>query len=275
MSAEDRQICKELRREIFLTGYKGGMAHLAPCFSAVEILYTLYLKGILNVSKDDPQNPGRDYFVLSKGHAALALYAVLQRAGFITKDELQSYLQPDCHVGGEPRLGDLPGVEATTGSLGHGLPMAVGIALGQKLDRLGSRTFVLLGDGECQEGSIWESAATAASYGLDNLTAVLDYNGLQKTAPVEDILKVVRWREKWEAFGWRVIDVDGHDTDALKAALSEPAEPGKPTLLLAHTVKGKGVSLMEGNPQWHFKIPNKKELKVFLSELDITEEEVK
>lgn len=275
MSASDARNCQELRRKIFITGYKGGMAHLASCFSAVEILYTLYLKGVLDVDPKKPNDPGRDRFVLSKGHGALALYAVLQEAGFISEDDLRSYLQPGCHVGGEPRLGDLPGIEASTGSLGHGLPVALGIALSQKLDHPTARTYVLLGDGECQEGSVWEAALTAASFGLDNLVAVLDCNGLQKTGAVRDIMKVVQWKEKWESFGWTVREADGHDTDALKTCFLQDAAPAKPTLVIAHTVKGKGVSIMENDPVWHFKLPNRKELKVFLEELQIGEEELK
>lgn len=273
--SRDVDVCKELRKQIFITGYKGGMAHLASCYSAVEILYTLYLKGVLCYDPTQPDILLRDRFILSKGHSALALYAVLQKAGFITEDEFRSYLQPGCHVGGEPRLGDLPGVEATTGSLGHGLPMAVGIALAQKADKIPFRTYVLLGDGECEEGSVWEAAMAASTFSLNNLIVILDCNGLQKTAAVSEIMKVVQWKEKWKSFGWTVREVDGHDSDALKACLLVDAEEGKPTLIIAHTVKGKGVSIMEGNPLWHFKLPNRKELKVFKEELHIADEEMK
>lgn len=274
MNEMDIRACRELRKEIFLTGYRGGMAHLASCFSSVEILYTLYLKGVLRVDPAMPGAPGRDRFVLSKGHAALALYACLWKAGFISAEDFHSYLQPGCHVGGEPRLGDLPGVEATTGSLGHGLPVAVGMALAQKMDHPGARTYVLVGDGESQEGSIWEAAVAASSLGLGNLVAVLDSNGLQKTAPLQGIQKVVRWREKWESFGWAVREADGHDTDALEGCLRQDGAPGVPTMVIAHTVKGKGVPLMEGNPQWHFKLPTRKELKAFQEGLDISDGEV-
>lgn len=275
MDIKDLDACRELRKEIFLTAYKGGMAHLASCFSAIEILYTLYLKGVLRCDPMQSDALSRDHFILSKGHSALALYAVLQKAGFITKAELHSYLQPGCRVGGEPRLGDLPGVEATTGSLGHGLPMAVGIALAQKMDKIPFRTYVLLGDGECEEGSIWEAAMAASAFALDNLIVILDCNGLQKTAAVSDIVKNVQWKEKWQSFGWTVREADGHDPDALKSSLLPDTEEGKPALIIAHTVKGKGVSVMEGNPLWHFKLPNRKELKVFTEELHITDEEMK
>lgn len=274
MNEADVKICQTLRKEIFLTGYKGGMAHLASCFSAVDILYTLYLKDVLRIDSKDPYAPERDRFVLSKGHAALALYACLWKAGFISEEVFHSYLLPDCRVGGEPRLGDLPGIEASTGSLGHGLPVAVGIALSQKMDYPEARTYVLLGDGESQEGSVWEAALAASSLKLDNLIVILDSNGLQKTAALRDIQKVTEWKAKWESFGWTVHEVDGHDTDALRECLLQKARPEKPTLIIAHTVKGKGVSIMENNPQWHFKLPNRKEFKVFKAELEITDEEI-
>lgn len=274
MNVADAKACKELRKEIFLTGYRGGMAHLAPCFSAVEILYTLYLKDVLHIDPKNPTAPERDCFILSKGHAALAMYACLWKAGFISTEDFHSYLRPDCHVGGEPRMGDLPGIEASTGSLGHGLPVAVGIALSQKMEYPEARTYVLLGDGESQEGSVWEAALVASSLKLDNLVVILDSNGLQKTAALSEIQKVTRWQEKWKSFGWTVRETDGHDTDALRECLLQKAEPEKPTMILAHTVKGKGVSIMENNPQWHFKLPNRKELKVFKAELELTDEEV-
>ena len=274
MNQYDTNECADLRKNIFLTGYSGGMAHLASCFSAVEILYTLYLKNIMKYNVHDPDWEERDRFVLSKGHGALALYAVLCKAGFLTEDEYRSYLHPGCRIGGEPCMRDLKGIEATTGSLGHGLSMAVGMALAQKLDRFNSNTYVLLGDGECEEGSIWEAAMSASSLELDNLTAILDCNELQKTGRVEETLRVIQWREKWAAFGWDVEEVDGHDTDALKECFLKRCMNGRPKMIIAHTVKGKGVSVMENNPIWHFKLPNKKELKFFKEELQITDEEL-
>lgn len=274
MNQYDMDECAKLRKQIFTVGYKGGMAHLASCFSALEIIYTLYMKGVMKYDAACPDWEERDRFVLSKGHGGLALYAVLCRAGYLTEEEYATYLQPGCRIGGEPCMRDLKGIEATTGSLGHGLSMAMGMALGQKMDGSSSKTYVMLGDGECQEGSIWEAAMSASSHGLDNLVGILDDNGLQKTGTVAKILKVVDWKEKWESFGWKVEEVDGHDTDQIRDCLIGIKPEGKPTMVIAHTIKGKGVSVMEGNPVWHFKLPGKKDLKIFKEELHIKEEEL-
>ena len=169
---------------------------------------------------------------------------------------------------------DLPGIEATTGSLGHGFSMAAGMAMAQKMDGMKAKTYVILGDGECEEGTIWECAMSAAAYKLDNLTAILDCNQIQKMGSVEEALGSVNWKEKWEAFGWQVTETDGHNVEALAACLKEENRRDVPRLIIAHTVKGKGVSIMENNPIWHFKMPNKKELTYFKKELDIEEGEL-
>ena len=265
---------KALRKEIFLTAYSGGTAHLASAFSCLEILYTLYLRGIMKYDPKESKKPDRDRLVLSKGHAGLALYSVMCEAGFLNKEELRTFLKPYTRIGGEPCMRDLPGVEATTGSLGHGFSMAAGMAMAQKMDGLAARTYVILGDGECEEGTIWECAMSAAAYKLDNLIAILDCNQVQKMGTVEEALGYVNWKGKWEAFGWQVAEVDGHDVGALETCLRESGEEGKPRLIIAHTVKGKGVSVMENNPIWHFKMPNRKELKYFKEELDILDEEM-
>lgn len=274
MNQKDVDICADLRKQIFITGYSGGMAHLASCFSAVEIIYTLYLKNVMKYDLKNPRMPDRDRFILSKGHSALALYAVLCRAGLIMETELHTYLKPNCHIGGEPNMRDLGAVEASTGSLGHGLGMGVGIAMAQKMDQNSAKTYVMIGDGESEEGTIWEAAMSATAFGLDNLIAILDNNELQKTNRVDETLGYVHWAEKWTAFGWNVMETDGHDTDALKKVLLSVPDNGKPTIIIAHTVKGKGVSIMEANPIWHFKLPNKKEKKVFMEELHISEKEL-
>ena len=274
MNQLDIEECAKLRKLIFLTGYKGGMAHLASCYSCLEIIYTLYVKGVLRYDPQDPSWKDRDRFVLSKGHGALALYAVLCKTGVLSKKELGTYLQPGCHIGGEPCARNLPCIEATTGSLGHGLPMAVGMALGQKIDGMPAKTYVLLGDGECQEGSIWEAAMAASSMQLDNLVVILDANGLQKTNRVDETLRVVSWQEKWESFGWTVRNTDGHDMDQLCQTLRQPPGARRPTLIIAHTVKGKGVPLMENDPKWHFRLPNRKELKQFQRALQISDKEL-
>ena len=270
----DTEILKQLRKEIFLIGYAGGMAHLASCYSCLEIVYALYAKGILKFDPKNPALPERDRFILSKGHAGLTLYSVLCLNGILTKDEFKSYLKEGSHVGGEPCKRDLPCVEASTDSLGHGLSMGIGMAMAQKLDKLSSRTFVILGDGELEEGTIWEAAMSAKAFKLDNLVAILDANEIQKMDSITATIGMNNWREKWESFGWQVDEVDGHNVEAVTECLKKQNESEKPRLVIAHTVKGKGVSIMENNPAWHFKLPNKKELQVFKAELGITDEEL-
>lgn len=273
-TVDDEKQLKELRKKIFITGYKGGMAHLASCYSALEMIYALYMKDILKIDKANPKWNDRDRFILSKGHAGLALYGVLLKAGLIEEKMYQSYLQDGAKIGGEPCMRDCDWVEATTGSLGHGLSMGLGIAMALKMNKSSGKVYVMLGDGECEEGTVWEAVMTAPAFQLDNLISIIDCNKIQKMGFVEEMIGVARWREKWEAFGWEVVETDGHDIDAFKAAVSSPTKDGVPKLVIAHTVKGKGVSLMENNPIWHFKIPGRKELKVFKEELGIDDLEM-
>ncbi len=270
---EEKEL-KELRKKIFLTGYKGGMAHLASCYSSLEILYAFYIKKALRYDCSNPKWADRDRLILSKGHAGLALYAVMAKAGLLTEEEYDSYLQPGSRIGGEPCLRDSEWVEATTGSLGHGLSMAVGMAMALKADRSPAKVYAVLGDGECEEGTVWEAAMSAAAFQLDNLVAVLDCNRIQKMDFVEKTMGMANWNEKWASFGWDVAEVDGHDVQALENRFRMPNESGMPCLIIAHTVKGKGVSIMEDNPNWHFKLPGKKELKVFREELGISDAEL-
>lgn len=263
-----------LRKEIFLTGYAGGAAHLASAFSMVEIMYALYLNGVLRYRAEEPLWEDRDRLIISKGHGSLAVYAVLARAGFFSREELRTFCRPHSRLGGEPLFGETPGIETTTGSLGHGLPFATGIALALKQDKPDLRTYVIIGDGECQEGSMWEAAMTAAKYRLENLIAVMDCNGLQKMGSVQDILGIDNWKTRWESFGWDVVEADGHSVPELTETLLRENHTGKPRLILANTVKGKGSSLMENNPKWHWRMPNKRERKKFMEELHISEEEI-
>lgn len=274
MNQVDLENCKVLRKRIFTVAYSGGMGHLASCFSAVEIVYSLIVKGAMKCDQKNPTLVDRDRFVLSKGHGGLALYTALEMAGVIPKEDIDSYLKPNAVIGGEPNLGDAPGIEVSAGSLGHGLSMAVGMAMAQKLDGNGARTFCLIGDGESQEGTIWEAAMAASSFELENLVGILDCNELQKTNRIDETMKYISWEEKWTAFGWNVIVCDGHNVDELYEIFTSLPLNGKPTMVIAKTVKGKGVSIMEGVPKWHFKMPNKKELKVILEELEISEEEL-
>lgn len=222
----------------------------------------------------NPYDKSRDRLILSKGHAGVALYWVMCEAGLMKASELETFLQPGTHIGGEPCMRDFPGVEASTGSLGHGLSMAAGMAMAQKMDGINARTFVVIGDGECEEGTIWEAAMSASAFHLNNLVVLLDCNHIQKMTTITDTIGLDNWKEKWESFGWIVKEVDGHDVDALEAALKEENDTDKPLFIIAHTVKGKGISIMENNPLWHFKLPNRKEKKVFHKELDISDEEL-
>ncbi|MFD0527293.1 transketolase [Kitasatospora arboriphila] len=222
---------------------EGG--HLGGAFSSTEILTALYF-AVLNTDPADPADPDRDRFVLSKGHAAVGLYAVLAERGYLPTAELADYGQPGTRLMGHP-VRAVPGVEMPTGSLGHGLALACGFALGQRLDGRSARSFVLMGDGELQEGSVWESAIAAASLRLDNLVAVIDRNGLQLTGPTDGKAPMARLAERWRSFGWAVRETDGHDPAALVEHLgSAPWEPGRPSLLICHTVKGRGVPFLEG-----------------------------
>ncbi len=274
MQTSDRDMMiRQIRKDVFLSAWSAGAGHLASAYSVVEILYALYFMDVLRYRADEPEWPERDRFVLSKGHASLAYYSVLSLAGYFDRKLLYTFAQPNSRLGGEPNMMELQGVEATTGSLGHGLSYAAGTALSQQLDDNGARTFVLLGDGECQEGSTWEAAMVAAKLGLNNLTAILDCNCLQKLGTVKDIAGIDNWLARWEAFGWDVIEVDGHDPEAAASALN--AKPGeKPRIVIAHTVKGKGVSIMENKIDWHYRLPNPKQLKKFMEQLDISEEEL-
>lgn len=270
------EVAKEIRKEIMITAYHGKTGHLASAFSAVEIMTALYFGGILNYDKSNPNWELRDKVIVSKGHASLVLYSVLKRIGYISDEELKTFCQPGSKLGGEPKYGDIPGVEATTGSLGHGLSFAVGIALSNKIDKMSSRTYVILGDGECQEGSVWEAVLSAGHYKLDNITVILDRNALQAMGETEEILRLDSFEEKWRSFGWETVTVDGHDIDTLIRTLKEDKESTiqKPRLIIANTTKGKGVSFMENVPIWHYRMPNEQEMDIVKRELDISEEEL-
>ena len=273
-TVKEEQDLLELRKRIFITGYKGGMAHLASCYSCLEMLYALYLKGILRYDPDNPKWEDRDRFILSKGHAGLALYSVMEKAGLIAPEMINSYLTDNSQIGGEPCMRDSKWVEATTGSLGHGLSIGLGMAMALKLNKNRARVFVMLGDGELQEGVVWEAVMTAPSFGVDNLTAVLDCNKIQKMDFVHRTIGEPRWKEKFESFGWDVFEVDGHNIGAFTEIASYGNTSGKPRLIIANTVKGKGISIMENNPNWHFKLPGRKEIRVFMEELGISASEL-
>lgn len=266
------EIARDIRKTIYkITHYAGG-GHMGAAFSMADIISVLYFDGILKYDADNPDWEDRDKFILSKGHACYALYAVLAKAGYFSEEELWSVGKPGSRFGGHPKMHEIPGVEASTGALGHGLSFAIGIAYANKADHRDSHVYVVLGDGECQEGSIWEGALSATTLGLDNLTVVVDHNKLQAMDDLENIVHMKPFAEKWKAFGWNVVEIDGHNFAEIREALLT-RQIGKPTLVVANTVKGKGVSFMENVPIWHYRMPNENELPILLKDLEFTEEE--
>lgn len=270
------EITQDIRKDIFKTAYKGGSGHIASALSAVEIMTALYLGGVLKYDPKNPQWEDRDKVILSKGHASLVLYSILKRIGYLTQEELDTFCQPGSLLGGEPKLGDIPGVEATTGSLGHGLSFGVGVAMANKLDGRDSRVYVILGDGECQEGSVWEAAMSAAHHQLDNLTVILDCNQLQAMGTTDSILAVNPIVGKWSGFGWSVTETDGNCVESMLETLKKDkqnTEP-KPRMIIAHTTKGKGISFMENVPIWHYRMPNPQELEIVKRDLNFAKGEL-
>lgn len=268
------QISKEIRKKIYQIAHFAGGGHIVSAFSIVELLSVLYFGDVLNYNPKKPLWEERDKFILSKGHACYALYAILAKAGYFEENELNFVGKPGSSFGGHPKMKDIPGVEASTGALGHGLSFGIGIALANKIDKKTSHTYVLLGDGECQEGSIWEGALSAPTLELDNLTVIIDHNKLQAMDKLEHIIKMGSFSEKWMSFGWNVEEINGHNTNEIHAAFTKRVK-GKPTLIVANTIKGKGVSFMENTPIWHYRMPNEEELQILMKELDLTREELK
>jgi transketolase len=263
---------QEARRRDLMMLHRAGLGHPGGDLSAIDILVTLYW-GILRVDPQNPNWPERDRFILSKGHSAGALYTTLAMAGFLPLDELETFAQAGSRLSAHPDCTKVPGVETNTGPLGHGLSVAVGCALAARLSGASWRTFVLTGDGELQEGSNWEAGMAAAHWRLDNLTLIIDRNGLQLGDTTERTMALDPLADKWRAFGWAVCEVDGHDYQTLLDTLGRlPLKPGQPTCLIAHTHKGCGVSFMRDNPDWHHRIPTDKELAMALAELADEEE---
>jgi transketolase len=264
-----RSKAKELRREIFKAIYNGGGGHLPACLSMADILTVLYYS-FLRVAPRNPSDLDRDRFILSKGHGGVALYAVLADKGFFERRHLATHGRRGTILGGHPDMHKVPGIEASTGALGHGLSFAAGVALAGKKDKKDYRVVVLLGDGECQEGSVWEAALFAPQHKLDNLTVIVDHNKLQAMDRLENIVGLDPLAKKWEAFGWAVEEVDGHDISALQTLFAKlPLKKGKPSLVIAHTVKGKGISFMENVPIWHYRQPSQEEMKKACDDLGL------
>jgi transketolase len=250
------EIARSVRLDVLdMTARMGG--HPTSCFSAVEILTVLYLGGILRFKSDEPTWPERDRFILSKGHAAPALYAVLARAGFFPLSELSQFRTVDSPLHGHPKQNVSIGVEVTSGSLGQGLSFGLGTALAARLGHLVYRVYVLLGDGECDEGQVWEAAMAAAHYKADNLTAIVDYNKYQQTGPIDREMALEPFADKWKAFGWHVEEAEGHDMEDLRKQLGcARLIRGRPQVVIAHTKKGKGVSFMESDYTFHARSPS-------------------
>ena len=268
MEQDLRALCRTLRRDVLTMIHAAGSGHPGGSLSAVEILATLYFD-VMHIDPKNPDDPDRDRFLLSKGHAAPVLYSVLAERGFFDTALLPTLRQLGSPLQGHPHMSSLPGLDCSSGSLGQGLSIANGLAMAAKKTGRSYRTYCLLGDGEVQEGQIWEAAMTAAQFGLDNVCAIVDDNGVQLDGPTDEICRVEPLDEKFRAFGWNVINVDGHDVDALKSAFAQAeAVKGVPTVLIAKCVKGKGVSFMENRCAWHGKAPNKEELAAALAEVE-------
>ncbi len=262
-----KEIARNIRKDILIMLANAGSGHTGGSLSATDIVTALYFSKM----RHDPWNPKwpeRDRFILSKGHAAPLLYAVLARSGYFDRKELMTLRRLGSRLQGHPDCKVLPGVEMSTGSLGQGLSIGNGIAMAGKLNKNNYRVYVLLGDGENQEGQVWEAAMTAAHYRLDNLCAILDRNGLQIDGQVEEVMSIEPIVDKWRAFGWDVLEIDGHDMNQILLAFDKAeGTKGKPTMVVAHTIKGKGVSFFEGKVEYHGIAPTKEELERALAEL--------
>lgn len=260
--------CKEVRKDILMMLNKSKSGHSGGSLSSVEIMVALYFYKM----KNDPNNPtweGRDYFILSKGHVCPALYAVMSHAGYLPHEELSTLRKFGSRLQGHPHWLKLPGIEISSGSLGQGLSIANGIALALKMDKMPNRVYCLMGDGETQEGQIWEAAMTAAHYGLDNVCAIVDYNNLEIDGYVEDVMGIYPVVDKWKSFNWHVHECDGNDMASVMKAFDHAGQfKRKPSVIIAHTTKGRGVSFMENVDLWHGKTPNADQLDQALNQLE-------
>ena len=265
----------KIRRNILRLIRAGEAGHVGGALSSVEILTALYFK-LLNTDPDNPKWPQRDRFVLSAGHKCLVLYSTLAERGFFDKSVLDTYGALDSRIPGHPNMHKLPGVESNTGALGHGLSIAGGMALGLRLEKSPARVYVLMGDGELAEGSSWEAAAAASMHKLDNLIVFIDRNKLQISGPTIEVMSYEPLDERWRAFGWSVRTINGHDLDSIiKNVMQTPFEKGKPSLIIADTIKSKGLSFAEGKLNYHYWKTNPEEMKQAELDLDIIEAQLK
>ncbi|HEX8414412.1 MAG TPA: transketolase [Sphingomicrobium sp.] len=261
---ESRRLAAAIRRDVLMMVHRARASHVGSCFSIADMLAVLY-QNVMQVDPAQPDRADRDRLIVSKGHAAAAVYAALANAGFFPRDWLDGYSNNGSLLTGHVSHA-VPGVELSTGSLGHGLSVGVGLALGARMRREAWRSFVILSDGECDEGSIWEAAMFAGHHGLTNLVTLIDYNKIQSFGRVDDVLRLEPFADKWTSFGWCAIELDGHDHAALAAELNR-AHDSRPTVLICHTVKGRGVGFMEDRLEWHYKSPNDEQLALALAEV--------
>lgn len=263
-----QKIAKGIRKEILKMHFLSQESHIGSALSCVDILTVLYFK-ILHINSKKPFDENRDRFILSKGHAVSVLYATLALKGFFPKNILKTYCENKSKLPGHATRGTVPGIEVSTGSLGHGLAMGAGMALVGKKDGKKYRVFVLISDGECDEGSIWESALFCSHHKLDNLTVIIDYNKLQALGRTNEILNLEPLEDKWTSFGWAVKEIDGHNHLQIEEVLSNPPfTKDKPSMIIAHTTKGKGISFLEDKLESHYKPPNKEQYELALKELN-------
>jgi len=268
--AELAEAAQWLRISAMTMTHNAGVGHTGGDLSAADILATLYLGGVLRVRAHQPKWPERDRFIMSKGHCSGVFYSVLAARGFFPPETLKTFMRPLSKLNGHPDRNKALGVEANTGPLGHGFPIGVGAALACRMQRMSWRVYVLTGDGELQEGSNWEAAMTAQHHGLDNLVVIVDRNRIQQGDFTESTIRMDPMAEKWRAFGFHTIEVDGHNQGALLAAFKEAESTiGKPTCVVANTVKGKGVSFAENKPAWHHGVPTKEQLQAAAAELGV------
>lgn len=271
MSSISKELTAKIRAEVLRMTYRGQTSHVGSSLSVADLLCVLYTK-ILRVKPSQPDWPLRDRFILSKGHGCAALYAVLAEQGFFPEEWLINYCHDGAQLSGHIKHVGIPGVEISTGSLGHGLPIGCGMALAAKKDRNYYRVFVMLSDGECDEGSTWEAALFASHHRLDNLVAIIDSNKIQSLGLTKNVLDLEPLAAKWQAFGWLVQEIDGHNLGEIESMLDQvPFQSDRPSCIIAHTIKGKGISFMENQVAWHYKSPNTEQLYQGLKELGLPE----
>ncbi len=262
-------IANDIRMEVIEQVYEAQSGHPGGSLSCADILAVLYFNQ-MNIDPKQPDSPARDRFVLSKGHCSPALYSALARKGYFDKEDLKGFRKVESNLQGHPDMNKVPGVDMTTGSLGQGLSAAVGMAIGSKMDSAGCRVYCLVGDGEIEEGQIWEAAMSASKNKLDNLCVIVDHNGLQIDGKVEEVAGLVDIKEKFESFGFYALEIDGHDIEEIIHAFDTARQKkGMPTVIIANTIKGKGVSFMEGKADWHGKAPNKEQYEEAINELKL------